>query len=199
MTGKAAGMTGKAAGLTAAIKTVGPKTAATAVGTKTATKTAGTGAAAKAVSASTATAVAAAGAAVYLRARKAARAEGTQEGPWHVVTVGRPRAELMPDGKLPPPLDGLGDGVEIRAADAPGGRGTEIAARRTAPRGTAEGLRSMAGSSTDQQIREALREFKQLTETGEVLRTEGQPAGRRKPGGMPLGLAARRARKEGLL
>lgn len=150
--------------------------------------------------ATAATAVAAAGAAAYLRARRAARAEGAQEeGPWHVVTVGRPRAELMPDGKLPPPLDGLGDGVEIRAADAPGGRGTEIAARRTAPRGTAEGLRSVVGTSTDQQIRAALREFKQLTETGEVLRTEGQPVGSRKPGGLPLGLAARRARKEGLL
>lgn len=148
-------------------------------------------------------AVVAAGGSVAV-ARAKGRAGGgaekaEEEGRWHVITVGRPRTELMPDGKLPPPLDGLGDHVEIRAADAPGGRGTEIAARRTGARDDVEGLESEEGASTDEQIREALREFKQLTETGEVLRTEGQPAGTRRPGGIPLARASRRARKEGLL
>ncbi|MDN3026948.1 hypothetical protein [Streptomyces sp. S.PB5] len=145
------------------------------------------------------------GAAVVARARARAvarageGAEGAEQGRWHVVTVGRPRAELMPDGRLPPPLDGLGDGVEIRAADAPGGRGTEIAARRTGARGPAERFRSVTGTSTDQRIRAALREFEQLTETGEVPRTAGQRAASRKPGGIPPDRAGDRARREGLL
>jgi hypothetical protein len=62
-----------------------------------------------------------------------------------------------------------------------------------------EGVRALAGSSADQRIREVLREFKQLTETGEVLRTAGQPEGKRRPGGFPLALAGRRAAKEGRL
>ncbi|MGA4837427.1 hypothetical protein [Streptomyces sp. G45] len=134
-----------------------------------------------------------------VRARGAAREAEPREGPWHVITVGRPRAELLPDGKLPPPLDALGDGVEVRAADAPGGRGTELAARRTGPGGAGDGLRRVSGTSRDQRIRAALRECKQLVETGEVLRTDGQPAGKRKPGGFLVALAARRAREEGLL
>ncbi|MFF7450142.1 MULTISPECIES: hypothetical protein [unclassified Streptomyces] len=145
--------------------------------------------------------VAAGGSVAVARAkgRASGGAEKAEEGRWHVITVGRPRPELMPDGKLPPPLDGLGDHVEIRAADAPGGRGTEIAARRTGARDDVEGMESEAGASTDERIREALREFKQLTETNEVLRTEGQPTGKRRPGGIPLARASRRARKEGLL
>ncbi|MER5182953.1 hypothetical protein ABT009_32140 [Streptomyces sp. NPDC002896] len=125
--------------------------------------------------------------------------EDQEHGRWHVITVGVPRPELMPEGVLPPPLDRLGDGVEVRTADAPGGRGTEIAARGLALPGAGQSLRRILGTSTDQRIRRALREFKQFTETGEVLRVAGQPEGHHKPGGLLVAVGDRRATKEGLL
>ena len=48
---------------------------------------------------------------------------------WQVVTVNRPRTELMPGGRLPEPLARLGGAVEVHLREAPGGRGTELAAR----------------------------------------------------------------------
>src|SRR5215208_5245471 len=48
---------------------------------------------------------------------------------WHTVTVNRPPEEVAPEGRLPEPLAGLSDAVEVRFRPAPGGRGTELAAR----------------------------------------------------------------------
>lgn len=124
---------------------------------------------------------------------------GAEHGRWHVITIGMPRSELLPGGVLPPPLDRLGGGVEIRTADAPGGRGAEIAARGLALPGAGQSLRRILGTSTDQRIRRTLREFKQLTETGEVLHVAGQPEGHHKPGGLLVAVGDRRAAKEGLL
>ncbi|MBA4861688.1 hypothetical protein H1V43_09880 [Streptomyces sp. PSKA54] len=124
---------------------------------------------------------------------------GTEHGRWHVITVGVPRDVLMPGGVLPPPLDHLSGGVEVRTADAPAGRGTEIAARALALPGTGQSLRRILGTSTEQRIRRALREFKQFTEAGEVLRVAGQPEGHHKPGGLLVAVGDRRSAKEGLL
>src|SRR6266850_393762 len=51
---------------------------------------------------------------------------------WHSVTVNLPPESLNPDGGLPAELAELaelGDLVEVRVREAPGGRGTEVAAR----------------------------------------------------------------------
>ncbi|GAA4318238.1 hypothetical protein [Klenkia terrae] len=90
-----------------------------------------------------------------------------------------------------PELDALGSDLEVRMQAAPGGRGTELAAR-------------FHGSPTTDQIgelRAALRRTKQLAEVGEVLRVDPQPHGTRKatPQGAALEGAAARAPKEGVL
>ena len=48
---------------------------------------------------------------------------------WHTVTVNRPPEVVAPDGRLPEPLAGLGDAVEVQVRPALGGRGTELAAQ----------------------------------------------------------------------
>jgi hypothetical protein len=88
---------------------------------------------------------------------------------WRKVTV------LCEPGRLtdapPAPLAALGDRIEWTATPAPADKGTELAARFT-------------GRPTDDdlaQLRRALREAKELTETGEVFRAQPQPHGVRKP------------------
>lgn len=120
---------------------------------------------------------------------------------WHTVTVNRPPEVVAPDGQLPEPLAGLGDAVEVQVRPAPGGRGTELAARpRTS---TPSGLRGVvaraAGSDPRQAVRTALRQAKQLAETGEVLEPDKPPTTRRTLRNLPLELATRRARGEGRL
>lgn len=70
--------------------------------------------------------------------------------------------------------------VEFR--DAPGERGTEVHVKLEyhRPGGKlAELLTMMFFESPEQQVREDLRRFKTLLETGELPTTEGQPSGRR--------------------
>jgi uncharacterized membrane protein len=65
---------------------------------------------------------------------------------------------------------------------APGNRGTEVRVEMVyeAPGGRAgAALAAMFGEEPEQQVREDLRHFKQLMETGEIPTTEGQPSGRR--------------------
>ncbi|MFI7607865.1 hypothetical protein ACIBTV_22365 [Micromonospora sp. NPDC049366] len=91
---------------------------------------------------------------------------------WQVVTVGRPPGEVLPDGRWPEPLRRLGDAVEVRVHPAPGGRGTELAARSrpgVAPPGLAAHL---VGDDPGRLVGRALRQAKQLVETGEVLRAD---------------------------
>jgi hypothetical protein len=120
---------------------------------------------------------------------------------WHTVTVNRPPEEVAPEGRLPEPLATLGDAVEVRLRPAPGGRGTELAARlrQNVPAGPAEALARAAGSDPRQDLRAALRQSKQLLETGEVLTPDEQPTARRTLRNLPLELATRRARGEGRL
>jgi len=113
---------------------------------------------------------------------------------WLAVTVNRPPQEIptqeipTEDG-LPGPLANLGDGVEVRIQPAPADKGTEISAL---PRGS---------SSKDyrQKVRKALRETKQILETGEVLSPDWPPTTKDTPGGKLLGAATSRTRREGLL
>jgi hypothetical protein len=120
---------------------------------------------------------------------------------WHTVTVNRLPEEVAPEGRLPDPLAGLGDAVEVRVRPAPGGRGTELAARLRdgAPAGAAEAVARAAGSDPRQDLRAALRQSKQLAETGEVLTPDEPSTARRTLRNLPLELATRRARGEGRL
>jgi uncharacterized membrane protein len=70
----------------------------------------------------------------------------------------------------------------VRFEPAPGGRGTRVTAELTyqPPGGHAGALvAKVLGRDPALQLREALRRFKQLMETGEIATTEGQPSGRR--------------------
>ena len=128
-------------------------------------------------------------------------AAGQARDRWHTVTVNRPPDEVAPDGRLPEPLATLGDAVEVRVRPAPGGRGTEMAARLRdgAPAGPGGAVARIAGKDPRQELRAALRQARQLLETGEVLTPDEQPTARRTLRGLPLELATRRARGEGRL
>jgi len=119
---------------------------------------------------------------------------------WHTVTVNRPPEEVATDGRLPGPLAELSDAVEVQIRPAPGGRGTEVAARLRGevPSGAAAAAR-VVGSDPRQDLRAALRQSRQLLETGEVLRADEPPTTRRTLRGLPLDLATRRAGGEGRL
>ncbi|MGR6321404.1 hypothetical protein [Micromonospora soli] len=113
--------------------------------------------------------------ALVRRRRRPPRATGSDPRPgrWQVVTVaGRPE-EVLPSGRWPAPLRRLDGAVELAARPAPGGRGTELAAR---PLGGEPKLPGMAahlvGDDPGRFLRQVLREAKQLFETGEVLRAD---------------------------
>nr|WP_244454615.1 hypothetical protein [Micromonospora echinofusca] len=112
---------------------------------------------------------------------------------WEVVTVNRSRTDLLPSGELPAPLARLGHAVQVRLRPAPGGKGTELAAR---PRGGDVGLPGMAAHLTGDDprlaVRAALRETKQLAETGQVLDPGADPPTWR-PAGVPGGTGGRSA------
>jgi len=147
------------------------------------------------------------GAGVLVVRRMSARqpskgAAGRARDRWHTVTVNRPPEEVATDGRLPGPLAELSDAVEVQIRPAPGGRGTEVAARLrsgAAPSGLGGIAARAAGNDPRQQVRSALRQSRQLLETGEVLRADEQPTARRTLRGLPLDLATRRAGGEGRL
>jgi len=99
---------------------------------------------------------------------------------WLVVTIQATAEEIAPAGQLPPPLAALHDFVEVELRTAPGGRGTELAARlQPPPRATSTEAGERAGDEARQQLRLALRQVKQLVEVGEVLVAEPRPEGYR--------------------
>jgi uncharacterized membrane protein len=70
----------------------------------------------------------------------------------------------------------------VRFAPAPGGRGTEVRVelRYDLPGGKlAATVAKLFGEEPAQQVRDDLRRFKQVLETGEVVRSEGSPEGTR--------------------
>jgi uncharacterized membrane protein len=71
---------------------------------------------------------------------------------------------------------------EVRFRPAPGGRGTEIhvALRYWVPGGKlGETVARYFGEDPHQQLDDDLRRFKQIVETGEVVRSDGAPTGKR--------------------
>lgn len=126
----------------------------------------------------------AAGVAAVAAARRR-RARTAADDRWHSITINREPEEVGPQ---PQPLHDLGEAIQVRVRPAPGGRGTEIAARCVEP--SRDGVRA---------LRRALRETRALVETGEVLRPDAPPTTRRTPLGAPLAYATRHGREEGRL
>jgi uncharacterized membrane protein len=80
-------------------------------------------------------------------------------------------------------LDGsdIGNEGEVRFVPAPGGRGTEVhvAMRYTMPGGKlGKAVARYFGEDPHQALDDDLRRFKQVAETGEVVRSEGAPGGK---------------------
>lgn len=74
----------------------------------------------------------------------------------------------------------VGNTGSVRFRPAPGDRGTEVSVGiEYSPPGGALGavVAKLLGEEPEQQIKDDLRRFKQLMETGEVVRSEGSPAG----------------------
>ncbi len=159
----------------------------------------------------TATAAAAAAASAGLLVRRLQSSGGTDTADgrgaarnrWRSVTVFLPADEVMPDGRPPGPLAALGDLVDVDVRPAPGDRGTELRARLRAPEpaGVPAAASRVKGDDATQRVRAALRESKQLLETGEILRVEPAPHGGRSGGigSRVIDFATRRAGGEGLL
>ena len=89
--------------------------------------------------------------------------------------------------------------VQVRSA--PGDRGTEVAARQrgSVPAGPGGAVARASGDDPRQRLRAALRQSKQLLETGEVLKPDEPPTTRRTLRSLPLELGTRRAGGEGRL
>lgn len=120
---------------------------------------------------------------------------------WHAVTVNVPTDRLSPAGRPPDEFADLGDLVEVRIREAPGGRGTELAVRLRA--GERYGLRSaprrLRGTDPVQRVRAALRRVKQKAETGEVLLSGGSGSTDRSLTGIPADMLDRHGLEEGRL
>ncbi|MGP4004296.1 SRPBCC family protein [Streptomyces sp. 8N706] len=79
-------------------------------------------------------------------------------------------------------LKGPANSGTVGFSDAPGGRGTEVHVHAVyePPAGrTGESVARLFGENPEQQVRDDLRRFKQVMETGEVVRSEGSPEGTR--------------------
>jgi hypothetical protein len=124
---------------------------------------------------------------VRRRSRRRSRRAGRDVGRWHSVTVNR-RPQDVSATVGPAPLEQLGLEVEIRYRPAPGGRGTEVAVRA-----------AHDGMAQQRKIRSALRQAKQLWETGEVLQADGPATEQRTVWNRPLAYATRHARQDGRL
>ena len=129
----------------------------------------------------TAVAVGAVGVAAGLVARSVVRQRRDSEGDgrhpegWKAVTVVGDAAQFTQDG-YPAPLQRLAEVLEIRMEAAPGDKGFELHARI---REGADTKALIGDDEPNQALRAALRDAKQLFETGEVLRAKPRPHGHR--------------------
>jgi hypothetical protein len=124
---------------------------------------------------------------------------GAPASGWLVVSVFREPSEID-TAELPAPLAEFGERIEVRVRAAPGGKGTELAARlrEQVPRSTP--LTRLSGNDPQADLRSALRRAKQLIEVGEVLAVDPAPHGKRTatPGGALLESWTKVAHKGGV-
>lgn len=121
---------------------------------------------------------------------------------WRVVTIARQPDVVAPDGHPPAPFASFGDFIQVRVQEAPGGRGTELAARlRPGETSTVDAVARLVGQDPAGLIRKLLRESKQLAEVGEVLHLNPKPEGERRatPPGALLDSVTQRSGGEGVL
>ena len=129
----------------------------------------------------TAVAVGAVGVAAGLVARNLVRqmkdtdGDGRHPDGWKAVTILGDAAAFTEDG-YPEPLQRIAEMLEIRLDSAPGDKGFEVHARA---RKGADVKALIGDEDPDQAVRVALRDAKQLFETGEVLRATPRPHGER--------------------
>jgi len=98
------------------------------------------------------------------------------------VTIRRDEAEILARlDEADSPLST--EDVIVSLAPAPGGRGTEVRAvleqRTSGPLAKVAG--AVTGTDPGRRLTDAMRRFKQVLETGEVLRSEGSPEGTSAP------------------
>lgn len=129
----------------------------------------------------TAVAVGAAGVAVGLVTRSLVRSKQDTDGDgrhpegWKAVTVLGDAAAFTQDG-YPEPLQRIANVLEIRLDPAPADKGFEVHAR---VRDGADTSSVLGDDDPEQALRAALRDAKQLFETGEILRATPRPHGHR--------------------
>jgi uncharacterized membrane protein len=95
------------------------------------------------------------------------------------VTIKRSEQEIRSQLSQGDPLLASED-VRISYGPAPGDRGTEVRVvlEKSVPGGAiGEKVAAVVGTDPQRQLDDALRRFKQLVETGEVIRSEGSPGG----------------------
>lgn len=128
--------------------------------------------------------------------KKERESEGDAAHPegWKAVTVFGVAEEFTIDG-YPEPLRRVAEHLEIRIDPAPGDKGFEVHAR------VREGADLGADGDPGKVLRAALRDAKQLFETGEMLRTTPRPHGDRPPTilGRAVDEAEANAKEEGVL
>jgi hypothetical protein len=98
--------------------------------------------------------------------------DGAHPEGWKAVTV-LGEARDFESGGYPEPLARLAESLEIRIDPAPGDKGFEVHAR------VREGADAGVGDDPGKALREALRDAKQVFETGEILRATPRPHGER--------------------
>ncbi|QHC62768.1 hypothetical protein GSU69_08795 [Rathayibacter festucae] len=98
--------------------------------------------------------------------------DGAHPEGWKTVTV-LGEARDFESGGYPEPLARLAESLEIRIDPAPGDKGFEVHAR------VREGADAGVGDDPGKALREALRDAKQVFETGEILRATPRPHGER--------------------
>jgi uncharacterized membrane protein len=108
-----------------------------------------------------------------------AKAPGGTVG-WDAELTGDKPSELI--GWRSKPGASVPNAGSVRFRPAPGGRGTEVRVELAynPPAGRLGAIVArLLGENPEQQVRDDLRRFKQVMETGEVVRSEGSPEGTR--------------------
>ena len=95
------------------------------------------------------------------------------------ITINLPQEAIA--GRIAAAESPLSDeGTQISYAPAPGGRGTEVRVTTTqsAPGGAlGQKVAAVVGADPQRRLDDALRRFKQVLETGEVVLSDGSPGG----------------------
>jgi uncharacterized membrane protein len=113
------------------------------------------------------------------RSHWAAKAPAGRTVEWDAeITEDRPNELIAWRSLEGADMDSVGS---VRFERAPGGRGTivKVEMRHSPPAGAVGAtVGKLLGEGLEWEIKNGLRRFKQLMEVGEIITTEGQPAGR---------------------